>query len=712
MLIARKLTNLIQTTVEGKFKLSQPISIEETDKRAIQLGRGDCGEFNRIIEREWLVTNGMGGFASGTVGDMNTRRYHGLLMAALTPPVGRTLLVAKVDATVRYGGKTYQLFSNEFVDGTVVPHGHLHLETFFLDGSIPVWRYALADALIEKRVLMEPGQNTTHLHFRVLRASAMLELELTPLCTYRDYHSHSHGGWDMNIRQISNGFEVQAFHGARPYRVICDGAKFVSDPAWYWNFKHRMEAARGLDDSEDLFCPGRFALTLDEGQDATFVTTAESALPEGFAAISARIKESERALLAVLPTDAPCWIRQLALATDHFIVDRYRDGHPAGKTVIAGYPWFGDWGRDTMIALPGLTLALQRFDVAASILRTFAAHASEGMLPNRFPDNDEKPEYNTVDATLWYFHAVEQYTRRNGDMTLAMELYPVLESIVAWHRKGTRYGIKVDEQDGLLFAGEDGAQLTWMDAKIGDWVVTPRIGKPVEVNALWYNALVIMADLSKQLGKKKPAEEYRAAAAQVHASFQRFWNEEQGYLYDVIDGPEGEPDTDGRNRDRRLRPNQIFAVALPNSPLQAAQQKAVVDICARELLTSHGLRSLARNQPGYVSYYQGDPMQRDAAYHQGTVWAWLIGPFVDAHYRVYRDADKARSFLEPLGLHLGEACLGNISEIFDAEPPFSPRGCFAQAWSVSEVLRAWLNLHDGAPHSFVTQTAPAFQVGL
>ncbi|MGB4924141.1 MAG: amylo-alpha-1,6-glucosidase [Candidatus Nitrotoga sp.] len=661
-----------------------------------QLGRGACGNFERAIEREWLVTNGMGGYASGTVGDLNTRRYHGLLMAALSPPAGRTLLVAKVDAMVRYGGKIYHLSCNEFVDGTVTPHGYLHLESFFLDGTVPVWHYALADALIEKRVLMAPGQNTTYLYFRVLRASDTLEFELTPLCTHRDYHSHSHGAWDMHLRELTNGFEVHAFQGARPYRVICDGAKFVADPAWYWNFKHRMETARGLDDSEDLFCPGHFILALDDGQDATLMISAESASPENFAVVSARIHESSQALLTALPADAPRWIRQMALATDQFIVDRYRDGHPAGKTVIAGYPWFGDWGRDTMIALPGLTLALKRFDMAASILRTFAAHISEGMLPNRFPDHDETPEYNTVDATLWYFYAVDQYTRRSGEIALAKELYPVLADILAWHRKGTRYGIKVDVRDGLLAAGGDGMQLTWMDAKIGDWVVTPRIGKPVEVNALWYNALAIMADLSKQLGKKKSADEYREAAAQVRSSFQRFWNSEQNYLYDVIDGTEGMPGFDGRKVDPRLRPNQILAVALPNSPLGREQQKAVVDVCARELLTSHGLRSLARNQPGYVAYYRGNPLERDAAYHQGTVWAWLIGPFVDAHYRVYRDADKARSFLEPLGLHLGEGCIGNVSEIFDAEPPFTPRGCFAQAWSVAEVLRAWVDLHEAA----------------
>lgn len=674
----------------------QSMSLNAMNETPLQLGRDVCGNFERAGEHEWLVTNGMGGYASGTVGDLNTRRYHGLLMAALSPPTGRILLVAKVDATVCYGGKTYPLSCNEFVDGTVTPHGYLHLESFFLDGTVPVWHYALADALIEKRVLMAPGQNTTYLHFRVLRASDTLEFELTPLCTYRNYHSHSHGGWDMPISEIRNGFKVHAFQDARPYRVICNGAKFVADPAWYWNFKHRMEAARGMDDSEDLFCPGRFTLTLGEGQDATCVISAESAAPKKFAVVSAQIHESSQALLAVLPAGAPHWIKQLALATDQFIVDRYHDGRPTGKTIIAGYPWFGDWGRDTMISLPGLTLALQRFDMAASILRTFATHINEGMLPNRFPEYDETPEYNTVDATLWYFHAVDQYTRRSGDIALAKELYPILVDIIAYHRKGTRYGIKVDVMDGLLAAGVDGAQLTWMDAKIGDWVVTPRIGKPVEVNALWYNALAIMADLSKQLGKKKLADEYRKAAAHVRSSFQRFWNNEQSYLYDVIDGPEDDSGSDsaGRKVDPRLRPNQILAVALPNSPLDKKQQKAVVDVCAGQLLTSHGLRSLAPGQHGYVPYYHGNPKQRDAAYHQGTVWAWFIGPFVDAHYRVYRDADKARSFLEPLGLHLGEACVGSISEIFDAEPPYAPRGCFAQAWSVSEVLRAWLDLHD------------------
>jgi predicted glycogen debranching enzyme len=656
------------------------------------LGRDNWDTFDEASRREWLVTNGIGGFACGTVGDVNTRRYHGLLIAALTPPVDRTLLIASLDTRVQYGTDRIYLSTHEFADGTVDPHGYLHIESFHLDNGVPVWRYAIADALLEKRLVMAPGRNTTYVHFRVLRASGALDLDWSPLCTYRDYHSHSRGGRDMTVRDIPNGFAIEAFPGARTYRVSCTGASFVHDPAWYWNFRHREESARGLDDREDLFRPGRFTRRLARGEQATLVLSAESGPAEAIARVQVHIRRQQSARLDTLPPDAPDWIRQLTLAADQFLVERYQDGKPAGKTVIAGYPWFSDWGRDSMIALPGLTLATRRFDIAASILRTFAAHISEGMLPNRFPDRAETPEYNTVDATLWYFQAIDQYTRHSRDPELAAELYPALRDIIDWHRRGTRYGIKVDARDGLLAAGEDGVQLTWMDAKVGDRVVTPRVGKAVEVNALWHNALHIMAGLATRLGHDAQAVEYRNAAAKAKSGFQRFWNSARGCLYDVIDGPQGEPGNDDRNYDGRLRPNQLFAVSLPYSPLDAKRQKSVVDMCARELVTSHGLRSLARGEPGYVARYQGGPLQRDGAYHQGTVWAWLIGPFVDAHYRVYRDASMARSFLEPLGLHLSAACLGSISEIFDAEPPFTARGCFAQAWSVSEVLRAWRDL--------------------
>jgi predicted glycogen debranching enzyme len=354
-----------------------------------------------------------------------------------------------------------------------------------------------------------------------------------------------------------------------------------------------------------------------------------------------------------------------------------------GKSVIAGYPWFSDWGRDTMISLPGLTLVTNRRDVAARILVTFAHHVREGMVPNRFPDEGQAPEYNTVDATLWYLEAIRAYHAMTGDDDLVRRLFPTLEEIIDWHRRGTRYQIHADPADGLLYAGQDGVQLTWMDAKVDDWVVTPRVGKPVEINALWYNALGTMAEFARHL--ERPAHLYSDLAAHAAEGFARFWNEAAGYCYDLIDGPTG--------NDPALRPNQLFAVSLPYSPLTPAQQRAVVDVCARHLLTSHGLRSLDPGDPAYVAasagHYGGDRRQRDAAYHQGTAWGWLIGPFVSAHLRAYGNRALARSFLQPLLRHLADHGVGSLSEIFDGDAPFTPRGCFAQAWTVAEVLRAW-----------------------
>jgi predicted glycogen debranching enzyme len=363
--------------------------------------------------------------------------------------------------------------------------------------------------------------------------------------------------------------------------------------------------------------------------------------------------------------------------------------------VIAGYPWFSDWGRDTMIALPGLALATGRYEIAASILRTFAGFVGDGMLPNRFPDGGEEPEYNTVDATLWYFVAVDEYLRRTQDGALRRDLYPVLKDIVAWHKRGTRYGIKVDEDDALLFAGEDGVQLTWMDAKVGDWVVTPRTGKCIEINALWYNALNIMNGLAEEESDPAAAREYAACAELVALSFdQRFWFEEGGYLYDVIDCPQGRSGTWPGGRDASLRPNQIFAVSLPYPLVRGVRARAVVDVCARELWTPVGLRSLSARDSRYAAAYRGGPRERDGAYHQGTVWSWLLGPFAIAHHRVYGDPRAARGFLEGLEAHEREACIGQISEIFEGDAPFAARGCVAQAWSVAEILRSWSKLHE------------------
>jgi predicted glycogen debranching enzyme len=391
----------------------------------------------------------------------------------------------------------------------------------------------------------------------------------------------------------------------------------------------------------------------------------------------------------------------LVLAADQFLVRRPLPDDPDGMSVIAGYHWFGDWGRDTMISLPGLAIATGRPEVAARILTTFARFVDRGMLPNRFPDAGEAPEYNTVDATLWYFDAIRAYHEATGDDALLKQLFPVLEDIIQWHRDGTRYGIGEDKADGLLRSGEPGVQLTWMDAKVGDWVVTPRTGKAVEINALWYNALRSMTAFARRLGQ--PAERWERLAERVGTGFERFWNEAAGYCFDVVDGPEGDDDA--------LRPNQIFAVSLPESPLSPERQRQVVEACARHLLTSFGLRSLAPGHPQYKGRYGGGPWERDGAYHQGTVWGWLLGPFALAHLRVCKDPTAAGAFLLPMAHHLGDYGVGSIAEIFDGDPPFTPRGCIAQAWSVAETLRAWLEI-AGVSRPAAPRPEPARRIAL
>jgi predicted glycogen debranching enzyme len=649
----------------------------------IELTRGDVDAFERSAEKEWLVTNGIGGFASGTAANACTRRYHGLLVAALKPPVERTVMVAKLEAFADYDGRRFSLTSSEYGDGTVDPRGYSHLERFGIEGTLPIWQYVLGDARVQQRVAMVHGENTTVVSFTLERASSPLRLELRPLCTYRDYHSHTHGsGWNLQVDPYSVGCEIRAFDGARPYRLFIDRGSFEAEAGWYWNYRHRAESARGLDDREDLFSPGTFVAELSAGDTVTLTLTAEPETQAGALAVS-RERSRQAGLLDAIATSQPQWVQSLALAADQFIVTRTGAGESA-KSIIAGYPWFSDWGRDTMIALPGLTLAMGQLDIAADILRTFARFVSEGMLPNRFPDAGEAPEYNTVDATLWYFEAVQQYFEHSGDRALIASLYPILSDIIDWHLRGTRYGIHVD-RDGLLFAGESGVQLTWMDAKVGDWVVTPRIGKPVEVNALWYRALLVMKALGSALGDRTAERRFATLASGVAKAFrERYWLPDHGYLADVIDGPGG--------TDTSLRPNQIFAVSLDGSLLERDRQRAVVDVCARKLWTPMGLRSLATDEAGYIGHYGGGPVERDAAYHQGTVWGWLLGPFALAHYRVYGNAGAARAWLDGIEGHLRQACIGSISEIFSGDEPHRPEGCFAQAWSVAEALRAWIEI--------------------
>jgi predicted glycogen debranching enzyme len=650
-------------------------------------GREVCGDLRAAERREWLCTNGIGGFASGTVAGTLTRRYHGLLVAALAPPLGRTLLVAKLDETVRYAGLTRPLSANRWADGTVEPHGYRDLERFRLDDTTPVWTFACADALLEKRVWMEPDANTTYVQYRALRASAPLALELEAFVNYRDYHATTRGrDWRMSVAAVAAGLQVVAFEGARALVVLARGAEASADHVWYERYALAEERERGLDAEDDHLRAGMVRATLAPGGDVTVVLSAEEAPDlDGERARERRRRHDARVLAAwrdaqpAAATPSPPWIEQLALAADQFIVRRPLADDPDAMSVIAGYHWFGDWGRDTMIGLPGLTIATGRPDVARRILTTFARFVDRGMLPNWFPDRGQAPEYNTADATLWYFQAIRAYHGATDDDALLRELFPVLEAIIRAHEGGTRYGIAVDPADGLLRAGEPGVQLTWMDARVGDWVVTPRIGKPVEVNALWYNALCAMAAFARRLGTS--AAPWEALAARARAGFERFWNARARCCYDVIDGPEGDDDA--------LRPNQVFAVSLPESPLSKDRQRQVVEACARHLLTSYGLRSLAPGHGAYVGTCTGDQRSRDGAYHQGTVWAWLAGPFALAHLRVHGDRDAARAFLEPLRHHVGDHGLGSIAEIFDGDAPHTPRGCIAQAWSVAETLRAW-----------------------
>jgi predicted glycogen debranching enzyme len=655
-------------------------------------GREVCGELERAESREWLCANGIGGFASGTVPGLLTRRYHGLLVAALEPPLGRTLLVAKVDEQLGYAGLRQPLSANRWSDGTVDPRGHLEIEAFRLDGTTPVWTYACADAVLEKRVFMEPGANTTYVQYRLLRAGGPATLEIKALVNYRDYHATTRGdGWQMHVEAVEHGLRVVAFDGARPFVLLAEGAEARTAHAWYRGFRLAAEEARGLDAHEDHLHAGTLRLSLVPGASRTLVLSCEPAPSLDGDAAWARRQRHEADLLACweraqpATPPAPPWIRQLVLAADQFIVRRPLPDDPDGMSVLAGYHWFGDWGRDTMISLPGLTIATGRLEIGRRILSTFARFVDRGMLPNRFPDAGEAPEYNTVDATLWYFEAIRAYHAATDDDVLLKELWPVLEDIVAWHRRGTRYGIAEDPAVGLLRAGEPGVQLTWMDARVGDWVVTPRTGKPVEINALWYNALRAMAGFARRLGQ--PAGPWDSLAARAREGFDRFWNAAAGYCYDVIDGPTGADDA--------LRPNQILAVSLAASPLPAARQRQVVDACARHLLTSFGLRSLAPGHATYHGGYGGGPTERDAVYHQGPAWAWLLGPFALAHLRAYGDPDVARSFLAPLRDHLADYGVGSIAEIFEGDPPHRSRGCIAQAWSVSEALRAWWLIGGG-----------------
>ena len=697
----------------------------------LQIDQELCHNVQTGLNHEWLVTNGLGGYAAGSIVGAATRSYHGLLVASLSPPQERVLLVSKVDEEVIFpGGQALHLGVNEYQGGIIEPQGYMYLDRVVLEGDIPCFVYRLSDTLIlEKRIWMEYGQNTTYIQYMLrgvfdegeqdadsllTSTDTSLTLVVSPFCLTRDYHETTKGAndWHFLVENRGNRCRIRAYELAPAYHLVADAdTTFEPDGRWYWHLWHRRDHERGLPDLEDVYRPGLFRITLTPGRRKTLVLAAETETTCSWGyggpyhedvVANALMRHQRRVqqILAVadrriddLQVHDPVMAR-LVLAADQFIVDRPNYANPAmahlpqhmspdRKTIIAGYPWFTDWGRDSMISLPGLLLCTGRYSEARGLLKAFASYIRKGLIPNRFPDHGEEPVYNTVDATLWMFRAIDHYLLKTGDWTLLKDLFPSLQDSIQWYIHGTDYGIQVDPHDGLLRSGAPGVQLTWMDAKVGDWVVTPRFGKAVEVNALWYYALSAMENWAVHLSTD--ATQYGRLRGQVRQNFAaRFWYEAGGYLYDVVD-VEG---TVGQN-DPALRPNQLFAASLNHELLSDRQVASILQKVTEHLYTPAGLRSLSPTDPAYSAHFVGDWRQRDSAYHQGTVWQWLIGAYVDVHLRVYNDYTMLLPLLKTFVQQLWETCLGTLSEVAEPEPPFTAGGCFAQAWSVAEVLRCW-----------------------
>ena len=647
--------------------------------KPIRVGREICGDPEAAAKLEWLETNGLGGFASSSITGMNTRRYHGLLTAATRPPVGRLAMLSKLEETVTVAGRRYEISCNRY-PGTVHPAGYRYLREFRLE-AWPVFVYDLDGVMVEKRVFMVAGENTTVIEYR---AGADCTLELRPLISFRDYHATTHRNDALNPKyENDGGVAVLRPYEDLPALYLAHNASSVAGGSgWYHDFEYDRERERGLDFREDLYNPLAMMFDVAGGEVATVIASTMRHETGELAMLRGREMERRAKVTAAAPGCGD-FVQRLTAAADQVLVKRGE-----WKTVIAGYPWFSDWGRDTMISLPGLTLVTGWHETARKILLAFAESMYQGMTPNRFPDDGGKPEYNTVDGTLWFFEAVRAHGERTGDYEfIRLRLWAAMKTSIDWHVRGTRYGIRVDA-DGLLACGEPGVQLTWMDAKVGDWVVTPRRGKPVEVQALWYNALRIMQDLAVRFGYGD-ATAYGAMADKARGSFHGlFWNEQAGCLYDVVDGDA---------RDAAVRPNQIFALSLTHRMLEDGDGRRVLDVVERELVTPAGLRTLSPRDAQYRGRYEGGVVSRDAAYHQGTVWPWLMGPFLTAYARLKGGSEAARR-LAVFAEMLQTGCLGQIGEVADGDAPHAAGGCVAQAWSVAEILRvaAEVGHSDGA----------------
>lgn len=661
--------------------------------QTVSLGRDVCADLELAEQREWWLANGKGGYAGGTVAGTLTRRYHGLLIAPFHSHLQRHLLFVKADAELLDGDQVTPLHTNRWGSGAIDPRGHLAIEAFRLDGRMPVWHYRLDGMLIEARLWMEHGRHSTCLAWRLLENpdDREAQLRIRVLTNVRDHHGIT--GFETAVpTTVTNDHELDVNYPGCPtlhFHSRCGVVERAS--FWVEDFDLPVERNRGLPDRDRHLCVGYMTFPLHGGHWVGMTASIEEDEPAYYLMDAMqRFQGRDLAMLThakiTVPelTQIPPWIDQLILATDSFVIRQDQKNGQGRDAVVAGYPWFGEWGRDSMIALPGLLLATGRYQQARELLLGYLPLVDRGMLPNFFPGDGETAEYNTVDAALWYIEAWCAYLVGINEVHSVALAWPVLQQIIAHYRDGTRHGIGMDVADGLLRAGEPGIQLTWMDARVGGTVITPRIGKPVEVNALWYNALQTMAQFACALKDQQHAAEYAAMAEVTRIGFQRFIRPDHGGLFDVLDGPDG--------NDGSIRPNQIFAVSLPFSPLDKAIQQDVVTICAQRLLTPYGLRSLDPSDPAYRPHYQGDVWSRDSAYHQGTVWAWLLGHFALAEYRVSGDAQQALLRLNPIQNHLGRAGLGSVSEIFDGDAPHTPRGCPAQAWSVACTLEAWWKL--------------------
>jgi predicted glycogen debranching enzyme len=654
-----------------------------------------------LLTREWLVTNGLGGYASGTVSGVLTRRYHGLLIAAMPAPLGRMMMLNRLDERVRLqDGATARLDGSERIGALKVASAGALVE-FRLEQGLPVWIYEVGSALLEKRLFLPHRQNTVHVKYRLLSRGGTIRLTLRPALNIRSHDAAVSTSPASPYELIVSGdrYEIRAGNDLPPLRLSLWGRRssLTIAPGMARGLFYRLESGRGYPDTGDLWSPGAFRFELRPGRPVTLTASVEAwetilaVAPK--AARAAERERRRRLLLAADPAARRGPAAELVLAADQFLITpsgRVKDAalaHASGeevRTVIAGYHWFTDWGRDTMISLEGLTLATGRHREAGEILRTFARYIHHGLIPNFFPDGELEGLYHTADATLWFFHALNRYLKATGDRETLHVILRKLLDIVAHHRRGTLFGIAVDPADGLLRQGAEGYQLTWMDAKVDGWVVTPRRGKAVEINALWYNALKLLEGWVRSSGAEDEARVLAQDSERVRTSFnQRFWIERAGHLYDVVDGENGD--------DPACRPNQLLAISLDHPVLDRSRWEPVMEVARKNLLTPLGLRSLAPGHPDYAARYDGDLRSRDAAYHQGTVWAWLIGPYLDAWMKLNpEDKEGARAALEGFAPHLGEAGMGSISEIFDAEAPYTPRGCIAQAWSVAELLRSWI----------------------